>query len=95
MGFGYELVHSRMEGELVGAEFERSVSYAGFELLHLQAGADFGISSPVGIGPFASFSLAQYSTCTEEVNGTEGDCEITRGVLHEWLVFGVRGTLGL
>jgi hypothetical protein len=95
VGLGYELIGFSYEGQFLGSDFSVSGSYAGFELLHLQAGADVALSAPVTVGPFASFSLGQYGSCTDEWNEAERDCEITRGVLHEWLVLGLRGTLGI
>ena len=62
----------------------------GLELLNLQAGVDFRPSAPVGIGPFASFSLGQYLTAAS--GGVRRDLTTA---MHQWVQLGVRGAFDL
>lgn len=95
LGLGYEWVTTRIEGELFSNPIEASASHSGPELLHVQAGLDVALSPRLAAGPFASLSGMQYTACTTELSGEEVDCEIEDGAWHAWLVFGLRGTLGL
>lgn len=89
-GIGYELLGVSGEGN----NTKLSAATAGVEFAHIMAGADFRISKGFGIGPFADFSIGQYSVATIEatVNGTttkrDGDIENT--ALHQWLMIGAR-----
>jgi hypothetical protein len=63
----------------------------GFEFLTLQGGADFRLAPQFGLGPFASFSFARYSSVT----GGGVSTDITDPAVHEWLQIGVRGNFNL
>jgi outer membrane protein W len=90
LGIGYEMA----SGTVSEGGAEQTATYKGFEFLNLQAGADFKVANNVGIGPFASFSLGQYSSLSvdPEPPGFEGDIEET--AMHQWLVIGVHGAFG-
>jgi hypothetical protein len=94
IGVGYELLYSDFEGTVLGFPMDVAVAYRGFELLLLEGGADVRVWDRFAVGPFLSLSLVQYSGCSAERDGESQRCEITRPALHEWLVIGVRGTLG-
>jgi hypothetical protein len=83
LGIGYEMASAKF-GDL-------ETSTSGFEFLNVQAGGDFAVAEGVGIGPFLSFSLGQYSKA--KVGDTSGDIE--EKAMHQWLVLGVRGTFQL
>jgi hypothetical protein len=95
LGFGYEWMTLAVEGG--GLEF--SSTFSGFELFNLQAGLDVAVSEHFYLGPFLSFSFAQYDTVSTDCSGAaiapicsasiEGDIEDT--ALHHWLILGVRG----
>jgi len=92
VGFGYEWAKTTMEG---GGE-EATFSFDGFELLNLQAGADFKASPNLGVGPFVSFSFNRFGSGEVEIPGVgseSGDIE-DKG-LHTYLTIGVRGTFGM
>ena len=81
-----------------------SVAAHGFEFVNLQAGFDIPATETVGIGPFLMLTLAQYSNVSVSCSGTvcdqagfTGDTqqEIKGKALHEWVLFGVRGTFRL
>lgn len=67
------------------------VNYHGFEFAMLQAGVDFGVTRRLGLGPFVSFSIGQYSSAASG----EQDLEIRESAAHEWLTLGARGTFTL
>jgi len=89
-GIGYELLGVSGEGNNV----KLSAATAGIEFAHLMAGADFRISKGFGIGPFADFSIGQYSVATVEstVAGktTKRDGDIENTAIHQWLMLGAR-----
>jgi hypothetical protein len=74
-----------------GGGQEVTGSTSGMEFLMLQGGADFTVAEGVGVGPFLSFSLAQYGeACLED------ECaDIDDTAMHQWLMIGARGTFGL
>jgi len=90
LGIGYEFASASLSSG--GTEF--SATYKGLEFLNLQAGADFKVANNIGIGPFASFSLGQYSSRSTdpEIPGASDDIE--EKAMHEWLVIGVHGAFG-
>ncbi len=80
LGLGYEL-----EGETITLEGQsQNYSLGGPQFLKLQGGADLQVGRVMTVGPFMSFSLAEY---TEETGG-----DIAAPALHEWLSLGVKGT---
>jgi outer membrane protein W len=93
LGVGYELA----SGTISGGGSDVTITYKGFEFVNLQAGADFKVADSVAIGPFASFSLGQYSSVSIDPElplvGSGGDIENTS--MHEWLTLGVKGSFGL
>ena len=78
VGTGYEWAHgtwSRING-----------TYHGFELINLQVGGDYKLAPHFGIGPFASFSVGEFSQFE-----FLGSSNIDQKALHEWLLLGIRG----
>jgi hypothetical protein len=57
----------------------------------IQAGAEIRIGRQFGLGPFASFSVGEYSSESNNVYARD----FTNQALHEWLQFGLRGTVNL
>ena len=100
LGFGYEWLTLSVEGGGV----ETSITPSGFEFVSFQAGLDIQLGERFVLGPFLSFSLAQYADLSTDCSGAgiSGACdagllsgEIRNKTLHEWLMFGLRGVLGL
>lgn len=92
-GFGYEWAGYTAEG--MGLKEEESLS--GFEFLNLQGGVDFKVTEKFGIGPYAMYSIAQYSSGTYKFTG-DPDVEVfdfADETMHQWLHFGVRGHFDL
>jgi hypothetical protein len=93
-GFGYEW--ASMKQEAGSAKFEQKAN--GFEFLNLQVGGDYKVNEKFAIGPYAQFSIAQYSNqkVTNSVDPTENlDGSIPNKGIHEWFGFGVRGKFDL
>jgi hypothetical protein len=67
-----------------------SAQYSGWEFVNLQVGLDFAIGSLLKLGPYAAFSVGQYSSVRVTLNGGSASGDVTDKALHEWLSFGVR-----
>jgi hypothetical protein len=73
-----------------------SASAKGFEFVTLHAGGDYRMSPNFALGPFVSFSLAQYGSATIELPGSgSATMDLTDKKMHEWLQLGVRGRFGI
>ncbi|HEX3851197.1 MAG TPA: hypothetical protein VHW01_09555, partial [Polyangiaceae bacterium] len=84
LGFGYE-----QESETVSFEGQsQDYSLEGPQFLKLQGGTDFRISGLMTVGPFLSFSLAEYTKATNDGQSTD----VPSKAVHEWLSLGVKGT---
>ncbi|HTV24307.1 MAG TPA: hypothetical protein VMG12_36695 [Polyangiaceae bacterium] len=95
VALGYERVGTELEGEVFSIPFEASTHYSGPDLLQIQGGVDFRTGELFAIGPFASASAMQYTSCSLELAGEESRCELEDGGWHGWLVLGVRGVVEL
>jgi outer membrane protein W len=94
VGFGYEMGGLEMTA---GGE-KANLDYRGFEFLNLQVGGDYKVNENFSIGPYAQFSITQYSNAKFEnsidpVDNYDGS--ITDKGVHEWFGFGVRGKFDL
>lgn len=93
LGIGYEMASMKVSAG--GAEMTGTMK--GFEFANIQAGLDFQAAEGLGVGPFVSFSLGQFSSMKTEapdpIGTKEGD--IKDKAMHQWLVFGVRGAFNL
>jgi hypothetical protein len=70
-----------------------STTYAGWDWARFMVGTDFRTSSVVGLGPYVEFSLGQYSKVGTSAGGHDTSSDVASSALHEWLSFGIRGTL--
>jgi hypothetical protein len=86
LGAGYEWL--QIEGFGGGNTPPPGVS--GWEILSLQSGLDFGRQHGLGIGPFVSFSLSEYTPGAPVYTQYTVMPLQPHGTLHEWLVIGVR-----
>ena len=95
IGAGYEIFRQSVSGNLFGP-FSGSGSASGFEFGNVQAGLDLKISKGFTLGPFATFTLAQFSSGDLTLTGT-GTTTTQSGIqnkaLHEWLMFGLKATV--
>lgn len=79
-GIGYEWLNSPRE----------DVSFDGMEFFNVQAGLDFRVADHMRVGPYAMFSLGQYSSRSLG----DADIDIDDQGTHEWLSFGLKATFG-
>ena len=95
LGFGYEWANLSFEA----GNADVSVTVAGFEFFSLQFGLDIAVSKHFRVGPFLSFSLAQFDDATVDCSGVNvchGGvyADVENKALHEWLMLGVRLAFG-
>jgi Outer membrane protein beta-barrel domain len=67
----------------------------GFEFLMLQAGADVRLAPQFSLGGFVMLSFAQYDNESVQQGTVNVSADVANTSVHEWLLFGVRGTVGL
>jgi hypothetical protein len=82
VGIGYEIMFEKNASDSVGTE--SSVS-SGIEFINLQVGGDFRLAPRFWLGPWLTFSLAEYLT----------DLQGAIPAVHEWFLFGLRGRYDL
>jgi hypothetical protein len=98
VGFGYEWLTLGVDVSGGGQSFELTSTGRGFEFINLQGGLDFKVARGLGLGPFLSFSMGQYSSASASCSGSLCDNSDTESrdiddkALHQWLLLGVRGT---
>jgi hypothetical protein len=87
IGTGYETAVAHLS---VPSGASSSETNHGFEYGNLQLGGDF-VASPMRIGLFTTFSLAQYLRRTHTVPTGSPSYSIPDPAVHFWLMFGLRG----
>ncbi|MCB9584074.1 MAG: outer membrane beta-barrel protein [Polyangiaceae bacterium] len=87
LGFGFEDISMSREAGGQSQDF----SLSGLEFISLNGGADFQVADGIGVGPYVSFALGQYSKTTDSA-GKDADIEET--AMHQWLTLGVKGSFG-
>jgi hypothetical protein len=90
LGVGYESMKFKAS---LGGE-SATVTYTGWELAKLQAGADYKMGS-MRVGPFLSYSFGQFGKAKLEGGGQSESADITDKGTHTYLTIGVRGQFGL
>jgi hypothetical protein len=90
LGTGYEW----MNVDLSGAGGSGSVSASGFEFITLHVGGDYHVNQQLALGPFLSFSAAEYSSASAEAGGMTMNITLQK-TFHEWLQIGIRGKFGI
>jgi outer membrane protein W len=94
VGFGYEI--AKFSASYSGFNLDGTTK--GLEFLNLQIGGDYKVSPMFSVGPYASFSLASYSSASQDTNipgAVNGDIPGFQSGTHEWLQFGFKGTFNL
>jgi hypothetical protein len=90
-GFGYEWLSATFGGNGI----TRSTGVDGWEFFNAQAGVDFRLlEGTLGVGPFLAVTVDQYSnqSAPSDNHGGTTSSSINNQGLHEWLLFGVRGS---
>lgn len=90
-GVGYEW----LELSVSAPGFSSSESAGAFEFANFQAGVEVAVNRAFALGPFASFSLGTFRRAAIESPTITGTMDVADKSLHEWLLFGVRGTVDL
>jgi outer membrane protein len=91
VGAGYEW--GSLTAEAGGQE--ASISFSGFELLNVTAGADYVLGPQFAIGPYVGLSVGRYSNTSVDDGSVTIEGEIDQKAMHEWLQFGIRGRFDL
>ena len=88
LGVGWETYNMSGSANIVGYNINFSGNDNGFSF-RAELGIDFLLlDNNLGIGPFVSGTLAQYTNCGSSGGG---DCSISGQTLHGWFTFGARG----
>ena len=110
LGAGYEILHSSIEGPapvalpsgVMGvAQVNESENNRGWEFGSVTLGADIRLNRHVGLGPFFTFTLAEFNVRSGESTMSAGGVSTTTTVpavnstLHELFIFGARGTFNM
>jgi hypothetical protein len=96
IGVGVALEVLNAEGQNAAAGTPYEWSWFGLELPFATAGIDFAVSDRVGIGPWATASLARFtSDSARPVGGGTVSGSVADRAQHSWLSAGVKATLRL
>ncbi|NMO20320.1 outer membrane beta-barrel protein [Pyxidicoccus fallax] len=94
VGVGYERIAVNISSDVAGVDAEATTSARGIEFGHAQGGLDFRLSDTISVGPFATFTVAQYSTASISSSGVGPDidesADIDEKAFHFWLYGGLR-----
>jgi outer membrane protein W len=87
LGIGYEWVTNSSSSSGSSGGGTGSATLSGWQFVNFQLGADYKAQDSLGIGPFVSLSLGEYSS----VSGDGASIDIPNKALHEWFTIGLRG----
>jgi hypothetical protein len=94
-GFGYEFASGSASGfTTAGVPATEGESLGGFEIVHVEAGADYKVLPNLNIGPVVAFSLGEYGSITGNLNGASESLS-EPGALHMWIFIMFRGQYDL
>lgn len=96
-GIGYELVGLRVSASQGSQEATVTTGGGGWEFVNLQLGLDIPLTDVLALGPFATFTVAQYDNASLDCSGDCGgissqDQDVEDKAVHNWLLFGLRAT---
>ncbi len=93
LGAGYEMLNRATD---IGG-FKSQQTLSGFEYVNVQIGLDIKAGKVLAVGPFAGFSLGQYSRLHEQdpYSDQTGALASNNQTVHEWLTVGLRGAFKL
>jgi hypothetical protein len=93
LGMGYEWGSFSLHQSVIG-NTDTDSSWDGFEILNLQAGADYRLAYGFVVAPFVSFSLGQFqsrkNTTKLGSTTTTDEQDLESQSFHEWILLGVR-----
>jgi hypothetical protein len=95
-GFGWEWLHAPnviFQDPVTGNLFSIDQTWSGWELPLIEGGFDFPVAPNFTVGPYASFSLAEYTHYSQSgALGLSFSQSISDRALHQWWQFGVKFT---
>lgn len=91
VGAGYEI--SSLTAKV--ASTRATLTVQGWEFFNVQLGVDFKLSPLFALGPYVAFSLGQFDKADVTAPGTSVSADIANKGIHEWLQFGLKGTMNL
>lgn len=93
-GFGFELMSVTATHDEFQEEFTHDVS--GAEWLLLQGGVDFAVKN-LQFGPFIALTFSRFGSgsCSGDCGVYGGEFDVANPAFHEWIMLGIRGTVGL
>ena len=91
LGGGYEIWNYSVSA----AGLSGSAQLKGFEFGNAQLGLDHKFSPTFAVGPFVTFTIAQFNDSSGSVLGISASGSIGNKAIHEWLIFGLRGVFDL
>ena len=86
LGIGYE----RFNVSESFGDFKLNATFSGFEFAALQGGVDFKLSKNFAVGPFATFTVGQYSSASVSDGEDSESVDIDEKGLHFWLMGGIK-----
>jgi len=92
LGGGYEWLLMRLTGDFMGAPADITLHLRGWMFGLAEVGADYAVLPRLALGPFVGLSVGRYNF------GSDSDTPerpLVYKRVHEWVVFGVRGTFSL
>jgi opacity protein-like surface antigen len=86
LGVGYE----RFSLSAGSGDITLDTTASGFEFAALQAGVDFKLNEHFAVGPFATFTVGQYSSASVSDGEDSLSADIDEKALHFWLMGGIK-----
>jgi hypothetical protein len=93
VGVGVEVMNAQGWNSATSSEFEWS--WAGLELPFVEAGLDVRVSQRVVVGPWASMTVARFTSESIEAGSGTTSGKIHDRATHGWLSGGIKATLKL
>jgi hypothetical protein len=93
VGLGVEVMNAK--GWDAATSSEREWSWAGVELPLVEAGVDVAVTDRLGVGPWASMTVARFTSESVEAGSGTTSGKIQDRATHGWLSGGVKATLKL
>jgi outer membrane protein W len=93
LGIGYEM--ASLSGKMGPMEFGGNIR--GIQFVNVQAGSDFRLTRALGVGPFLSCGITEFTRSTTTMGGVDTDASIPSDQrrIHASLIFGARGTFDI
>jgi hypothetical protein len=90
LGGGYEWLQMRLTGDFMGAPADLNLAFRGWMFGLAELGADYQVLPRTLVGPFVGLSVGRYNFGSD---GTAPEISLIYKRVHEWVTFGVRGSV--